>query len=67
MGGAGNVTAALLATYLANRPAGAPEAYLVAAAVLCVVALTWAGWSRDLYRAVMAAALGMLALALLTH
>jgi uncharacterized protein (DUF2336 family) len=67
VGGAGNVTAALLATYLANRPAGEPEAYLIAASVVCAVALTWAGWTRDVYRALMAAAVGMLALALLTH
>jgi hypothetical protein len=67
MGGADNVTAALLATYLANRPAGEPEAYLIAAAVLCAVAATWAGWSRDIWRVCIALALGMLALALLTH
>jgi hypothetical protein len=67
VGGAGNVTAALLATYLANRPSGAPAVYLIAVAVLCAVAATWAGWARDLWRVCIALALGMLALALLTH
>jgi hypothetical protein len=56
-----------LAGYLVNRPTGAPEVYLIVVAVLCAVALTWAGWTRDLYRALMAAGVGFLALALLTH
>jgi hypothetical protein len=57
----------LLATYLVNRPSGAPLAYLIAAVVLCAVAAAWAGWARDLYRVVMAVAVGFFALALLTH
>jgi hypothetical protein len=56
-----------LAAYLANRPTGAPAVYLVLAVAMMAVALTWAGWTRDLYRALMAAGLGFLALALLTH
>jgi hypothetical protein len=57
----------LLATYLANRPAGEPEVYLIAAVTVFAVALALAGWSRDLWRALCAAGLGFLALALLTH
>jgi hypothetical protein len=58
---------AILATYLANRPNGTPEIYLIAAVVLCAVAATVAGWSRDIWKAAMALGLGFFALALLTH
>jgi hypothetical protein len=57
----------LLATYLANQPRGEPEVYLIVAVVLCAVAAAWAGWARDLYRTLMAFAVGFFALALLTH
>jgi hypothetical protein len=57
----------MLATYLANRPSGAPEVYLIVAVVVCAVAATWAGWARDLYRVLLALGLGFFALALLTH
>lgn len=61
------IVAALLGTYLANRPAGPPEWYLVAAAVVFAIAAIVAGWARDVYRAAVALGLGFLALALLTH
>jgi hypothetical protein len=57
----------MLATYLANRPSGAPEVYLIVAVTLCAVAAAWAGWTRDLWRTLVAFAIGFLALALLTH
>lgn len=57
----------LVASYLANQPRGEPEIYLVAAVVLFAVAAAWAGWARDLYRVLMAVAVGFFALALLTH
>jgi hypothetical protein len=59
--------AVVLASYLANHPAGAPAVYLIVVAVLCAVAFTWAGWSRDIWRCLISASLGFLALALLTH
>jgi len=58
---------ALIARYLANKPAGPPEWYLVAAVVLFAVAAVVAGWARDVYRAAIAVGLGTVALALLTH
>jgi hypothetical protein len=59
--------AVVLAAYLANRPSGAPAVYLIVVAVLCAVAATWAGWSRDIWRVCIALAVAGLALALLTH
>jgi hypothetical protein len=59
--------ALIVAAYLANKPRGAPAVYLIVAVVLCAVAATWAGWSRDLWRVAMAGAVAGLALALLTH
>lgn len=58
---------ALLARYLANKPAGPPEWYLIAAATLFAVAAAWAGWARDLWRTLTALGLGFVVLALLTH
>lgn len=57
----------MFATYLANRPSGAPEVYLIVGVTLCAVAAAWAGWTRDLYRTLVAFALGFVALAFLTH
>jgi hypothetical protein len=57
----------IIATYLANRPSGAPEVYLIAGVTLCAVAAAWAAWGRDLWRTLVAFALGFLALAFLTH
>jgi hypothetical protein len=57
----------IVATYLANRPTGQPEIYLIAAVAFCAIAATWAGWGRDLWRTLMAFGLGFFALALLTH
>jgi hypothetical protein len=57
----------LLATYLANRPSGEPEVYLIVTVTLCAVAAAWSAWGRDLYRTLMAFGLGFFALALLTH
>jgi hypothetical protein len=45
---------------------GAPEVYLIMAATVCAVAIVVAGMVRDVYRAIMAAGLGFIALALLT-
>jgi hypothetical protein len=56
----------LLAAYLVNKPAGAALVYLIVAVVLCAVAALVAGYTRDIYRTVMAVALGVLALAFLT-
>ena len=55
----------MAAAYLANKPAGAALAYLIAAAVIFAVALVWAGWAKDLYRALMAAGVGLVVLAFL--
>jgi hypothetical protein len=57
----------LIATYLANRPSGAPEVYLIVAVTVCAVAAGWAAWGRDLWRTLMAFGLGFFALALLSH
>jgi hypothetical protein len=62
-----DVSAALLASYLVNRPGGAPLVYLIAAAVVFGVAAIVAGWARDLWRTAIAAGLVGLVLALLTH
>jgi hypothetical protein len=61
------MSGALLATYLVNKPNGPPLVYLVIAITLFVVALVVAGYTRDIYRAVAAAGLAFLVLALLTH
>jgi Na+-translocating ferredoxin:NAD+ oxidoreductase RnfE subunit len=57
----------VLAAYLVNKATGAPLVYLIVAAVLLAVALVLAGWTRDLYRALIAAGVGFIVLALLTH
>jgi hypothetical protein len=57
----------IVATYLANKPAGAPQVYLIVATTLLAVAAIFAAWSRDVYRAAIAAGWALFALALLTH
>lgn len=57
----------MLARYLANRPDGMPEAYLIAAAVVFAVGGIVASWSRDIWRAAIATGLVGLCLALLTR
>jgi Na+-translocating ferredoxin:NAD+ oxidoreductase RnfE subunit len=58
--------ATLLASYLVNKPAGAPLVYLIVAVVVAAIAVVVAGWARDLYRALIALAVAAVALALLT-
>lgn len=53
------------ARYLANRPEGWPEVYLIASVVLAAIAATLAGWQRDVWRFTLALAIGLLPLALL--
>jgi hypothetical protein len=57
----------LLATYLVNQPSGAPQVFLIVAVTLCAVAAGFAAWSREVYRTLLAAAVGFLVLALLTR
>ena len=56
------------AGYLANKPSGWPAVYLIVAVTLCVISAGYAASiAKDPWRAGIALALGMLALALLTH
>ena len=56
-----------LALYLANKPQGAPLVYLIMAATIFGLATIFAGWTRDIWRALVSAGLVLLVLALVTH